>query len=71
MRMCVNKYIHIYVHTGMYNMLVDNHIDFNPNAHTYVNCYVIHSQQYLQEVKLLDTVLRNLGHEMIMRDDVS
>ena len=55
----------------MYNMLVDDHIDFNPNAHTYVNCYVIHSQQYLQEVKLLDTVLRNLGHEMIMRDDVS
>ena len=29
------------------------------------------TQEYLQGVKLLDTVLRNLGHETTMRDDVS
>ena len=30
-----------------------------------------HTQEYLQGVKLLDTVLRNLDHETTVRDDVS
>ena len=47
-------------------------------VHTYYTC-IVHTfnsnnsfiQQYLQEMKLLDVMMRNLGHETLISDDVS